>query len=76
MTVMSSASCALTSTCSDFHGAVDAGMQGLLLRRIGRGGEQAHKEPDETLGDIEVIENLEAVIPFVREKNSNGYGIH
>jgi hypothetical protein len=46
-------------------------MQGLLLRRTGPGGEQAHKESDETLDGVEVIEGLEAVISFVKAKNSS-----
>lgn len=50
----------------DFQGASEAGIQGLLLIRTGLDGEQAQKEPDESLESIVVIENLEAVISFVK----------
>jgi hypothetical protein len=56
---------------SDFQGALEAGMQGLLLRRLGPGGEQAHKEADESLEGVELIENLEAVVSFVKAKNNS-----
>ncbi|KXN85365.1 Haloacid dehalogenase-like hydrolase domain-containing protein 3 [Leucoagaricus sp. SymC.cos] len=54
----------------DFQGASEAGMQGFLLRRTGPDGEQAHKEPDESLNGVEVIKNLEEVVSFVTARNS------
>ncbi|EKM81039.1 hypothetical protein AGABI1DRAFT_105876 [Agaricus bisporus var. burnettii JB137-S8] len=54
----------------DFRGATEAGTRGVLLRRTGPEGEQAHKEAKESLDGIEVIENLEAVVSLVREKKS------
>lgn len=60
----------LIETSSDFQGAVAAGMQGLLLRRTGPDGEQAHKEPGEFLDGVEVIKDLEAVVSFVEARNS------
>jgi hypothetical protein len=59
----------LTSERSDFRGATEAGMHGLLLRRTGPDGEQVNKEANECLNGIEAIENLEAVISLVRAKN-------
>jgi len=53
----------------DFRGATEAGMQGLLLRRTGPGGEQAHKDPDEVLDGVRIIEDLEAVVSFVKARN-------
>jgi len=53
----------------DYKGAVDAGMNALLLRRSGAEGEQAHKEDDELLDTVEVVEKLSEVVEWVRERN-------
>ncbi|KAF5354667.1 hypothetical protein D9756_005372 [Leucocoprinus leucothites] len=55
----------------DFQGALEVGIHGLLLRRTGPDGEQAHKEPDESLDGVEVIEDLNEVVSFVKAKNSS-----
>ncbi|KAF9012411.1 HAD-like domain-containing protein [Cyathus striatus] len=51
----------------DYKGALDAGMNALLLRRLGQYGEQAHKEPDENLKDVTVISDLSSVIAFTKQ---------
>ncbi|KAF9529407.1 HAD-like domain-containing protein [Crepidotus variabilis] len=52
----------------DYEGAVEAGMNALLLRRTGPAGEQAHKEVDEDLQGVEVVENLNKVLDYVKER--------
>ncbi|PFH51562.1 hypothetical protein AMATHDRAFT_142395 [Amanita thiersii Skay4041] len=53
----------------DYQGATSAGMHALLLRRLGPEGEQAHKETDESLSNVHVINGLSEVVNFVRHQN-------
>lgn len=50
------------SPLSDWKGAKAAGFQARLLRRPGPDGEQAHKEEDEVLDGVDVIQSLEEVL--------------
>lgn len=57
------------SLASDYNGAVNAGMNALLLRRAGSAGEQAHKEPDECLNGVEVTADMHGVLRWVEAYN-------
>ena len=61
--------CIQLSLDSDYEGARNAGMQALLLRRQGPEGEQAHKESNELLDGVHVIEGLSEVIQLVEDRN-------
>lgn len=52
--------------CSDYKGAVNSGWKALLLRRTGSAGDQEHKEYDEVLDGVEVIDSLDSVVSFVQ----------
>ncbi|KAG5731291.1 Haloacid dehalogenase-like hydrolase domain-containing protein 3 [Termitomyces sp. T112] len=55
---------------ADYHGAQAAGMNALLLQRSGADGEQAHRISRELKGDVTVIKDLRAVLPWVTAHNS------
>ena len=54
--------------CSDYKGAVSSGWKALLLRRRGSAGEQEHKEHDEVLDGVKVIDSLDAVVSLVQAR--------
>ena len=54
---------------SDYEGAINAGMQALLLRRPGPEGVLDHKEVKESLGGIRVIEGLNDAVHLVEGRN-------
>ncbi|KAK2463209.1 hypothetical protein APHAL10511_004864 [Amanita phalloides] len=53
----------------DYEGARNAGLHALLLRRRGLDGEQAHKEVNESLEGVHVVEGLNEVIELVENRN-------
>ncbi|KAF8622735.1 hypothetical protein AX15_006825 [Amanita polypyramis BW_CC] len=53
----------------DYEGAKNAGMQALLLRRLGPEGEQVHKEANESIDNVHVVEGLNEVIQLVEDCN-------
>lgn len=56
-------------TASDYHGARNAGMHALLIRRPGMEGDAEAKEEGEDLRDVHVIHRLSAVVDWVRSQN-------
>lgn len=55
---------------SDYWGARNAGMNALLLRRLGPEGEHAHKEPSEQLNGVHIVANMNSVVDWVNVNNS------
>lgn len=53
----------------DYQGALDAGMNGLLLQRVGQEVEYAHKAPQGSLDGVHVVHNLHEVVRWVRDYN-------
>ncbi|KAF8897025.1 HAD-like domain-containing protein [Gymnopilus junonius] len=51
---------------SDYNGAKASGWNALLLRRQGIEGECEHKEPDETLKNVRIINRLDAIINWIQ----------
>ena len=51
---------------SDYNGATDAGLEALLLRRLGPEGEEAHKEEDEDLTGVRTIGSLSEIVDVVQ----------
>ncbi|KAF8967857.1 HAD-like domain-containing protein [Flammula alnicola] len=52
----------------DYNGAVNSGLNALLLRRAGPEGEHEHKDMDENLEGIKVVRELSSIIPWVERK--------
>jgi len=50
----------------DYTGAINAGLNALLIRRTGPKGDHEHKEADEKLEDVQVIHHLEVVFDCVK----------
>ena len=44
---------------------MNAGFKPLLLRRDGPDGEHAHKELHETLQNVDVVKDLDAVVKYI-----------
>ncbi|KAF9566685.1 HAD-like protein [Agrocybe pediades] len=54
----------------DYHGAMGAGMNALLLRRLGIAGEHENKEHDEDLREVQIINSLDEVQKWVEQRNT------
>jgi FMN phosphatase YigB (HAD superfamily) len=52
--------------CSDYNGAVAAGMKALLLRRPGLDGEQAHRHPQDQVDAVQTVKDLGEVIHWMK----------
>lgn len=52
----------LTPNISDYIGAKQAGLNAMLIRRLGPEGEGESKEPDERLDGLHVIHSLGEVL--------------
>lgn len=50
---------------ADYHGALKAGFQAVLVRRPGKAGEQEAKEVDEDVRDVAIVESLADVLNSV-----------
>lgn len=55
---------------SDYHGALAAGMQALLIRRPSPDGDQEHKKAGEDLRNVRVVSSLDDVVEWVRSRTS------
>ncbi|KAK7053366.1 hypothetical protein VNI00_003992 [Paramarasmius palmivorus] len=53
---------------ADYHGARNIGMEALLLRRLGKDGEQAHVEEDEVLDGVKVVHGLHKVLEYIEHQ--------
>jgi len=53
----------------DYHGAREAGMRALLLRRAGLVGQEENKEEREDLTGLQVIQDLWGVVKWIRRWN-------
>jgi len=54
---------------SDYEGAINAGMQALLLRRPGPEGVLDHREANESLDGVHVIEGLNDAVHLIEYRN-------
>lgn len=54
---------------SDYRGAISAGLEARLIRRVGNWSDGASRESDEDLTDVTVISNLKDVVGEVRRRN-------
>ncbi|KJA29019.1 hypothetical protein HYPSUDRAFT_155242 [Hypholoma sublateritium FD-334 SS-4] len=52
----------------DYHGAMKSGWNALLLRRPGPDGEHEHKEVDEALDGVNIIQGLDEATTWIREE--------
>ena len=55
--------------CSDYLGAVQAGIFSMLIRRPGRLGEEERKEGIEDLTGIHVVNSFDEVVNWIRRAN-------
>lgn len=58
-----------TQPYRDYHGAIDSGMNSLLIRRPGPEGEEEAKVDGEDLRGVVVVANLLEVVDWVERTN-------
>ena len=61
----------MTKFGSDYNGAIYSGLNALLVRRLGVEGEHEHKEFNEILVGVDVIQGLDQVISWVQGNRSD-----
>lgn len=54
---------------SDYHGAVSAGLEARLVRRMGEWSDGASRKVNEDLEDVTTVRSLSEVVEEVRQRN-------